>query len=80
MAEADITGQLPSTSGVSICSQPSWVEPLRPEWPTWQQILALVSAWTKSVSRFHAASCSGAYRPVQPGVMRPSGDTQVISV
>ena len=27
-----------------------------------------------------AASCCGAYSPVQPGVMRPSGDTHVISV
>ncbi len=59
-AEADITCQLPSCSGASISSQPSWVEPLRPEWPIWQQIFASVSAWTKSDDRFHAASCSGA--------------------
>ena len=32
------------------------------------------------VSRCHAASCSGAYNPVHPGVMRPSGETHVISV
>ena len=73
VADAAITGQLPSRSGASISSQPSWVEPLGPEWPSWQQILASVSAWTKSTMRFHAASCSGAYMPVQPGVMRPSG-------
>ena len=43
-------------------------------------ILASVSACTKSTMRFQAASCAGAYIPVQPGVMRPSGETQVISV
>jgi len=80
MADADITGQLPSASGASICSHPSCVLPLRPECPIWQQILAAVSACTKSVSRRQAASCCGSYRPVHPGVMRPSGDTQVISV
>ena len=80
MAEADITGQLPSASGRSISSQPSCVLPLRPEWPIWQQILAAVSACTNCVSRRHAASCSGAYNPVHPGVMRPSGETHVISV
>ena len=46
----------------------------------WAQIFASVSAWTKVVSRRHATSCSGAYSPVQPGVMRPSGDTHVISI
>ena len=39
----DITGQLPAFSGASISSQPSWVEPLAPEWPSWQQIFASVS-------------------------------------
>ena len=79
-SDAAITGQLPSCSGASISSQPSWVEPFGPEWPSWQQILASVSACTKSTMRFQAASCSGAYMPVQPGVMRPSGLTQVISM
>ena len=74
------TGQLPDCSGASISSQPSCVEPLAPEWPSWQQIFASVSVWTKSTMRFHAASCAGAYIPVQPGVMRPSGLTQVISM
>ena len=60
IAEAEIRGQLPCGSGASISSQPSCVEPLRPEWPIWQQIRACVSAWTKSVSRRQAASCSGA--------------------
>ena len=30
--------------------------------------------------RFHAASCASFHRPVQPGVMRASAETQVISV
>ena len=59
-AEADMIGQLPSGSGASISSQPSWVEPLRPECPIWQQIFASVSACTKSTIRFQAASCSAA--------------------
>ena len=81
MADAETSGQLSAlvTNGASMSSQPTWVEPFRPEWPIWQQILASVSACTKSVSRRHAVSCSGAYSPGQPGVMRPVGDTQVIS-
>ena len=55
-------------SGTSVPSQPTRVEPFAPECPSWQQIFASVSAWTKSAIRFHAASCSGAYMPVQPGV------------
>ena len=54
-----ITCQLPCASGASIVSQPSWVEPLGPEWPSCMAILASVSAWTKSTMRFQAASCSG---------------------
>ena len=38
---ADISGQLPVSSGWSIPSHPSRVEPLRPAWPIWQQILGL---------------------------------------
>ena len=29
--------------------------------------------------RFHATACSSFHNPAQPGVMRPSADTQVIS-
>ena len=60
MEEALIRSQLPDLRGASITSQPSWVEPLRPEWPIWQQILASVSAWVKAVMRAHASRCSGA--------------------
>ncbi len=36
-----MTGQLPDASGALSSSQPTRVEPLRPEWPIWQQILAV---------------------------------------
>ncbi len=53
---ADITGQLPSSSGTSLPSQPTRVEPLPPEWPSWRQIFAFELAWTNSTMRFHAAT------------------------
>src|SRR5438034_1092948 len=34
----------------------------------------------KSTMRFQAATCSGLYMPVQPGLIRPSRLTSVISV
>ena len=37
------------------------------------------SRWTKSTMRFHAAACSGRYRPAHHGEMRASRDTSVIS-
>ena len=54
-----MTSQLPDLSGASAVSQPSWVEPLAPEWPSWRATLASVSAWMKSTMRFQARSCSG---------------------
>ena len=80
IAEAEIKSQLPDAKGSSMPCQPKLVDPLRPEWPIWQHIFASVSWCTKSVSFFQAVSCSGRYRPGQPGVMRPVSDTQVISV
>src|SRR5207342_1980986 len=77
---ADITGQLSLSSGTSLPSQPSLVDPLPPEWPSWRQIFAFDCAWTKSTIRFHAETCSVFHIPVQPGLIRPSGETQVISV
>src|SRR3954466_16292793 len=79
-SDAAITGQLPLSSGTSFPSQPSFVDPLGPEWPSRRQNLAPALAWTKSTIRFHASTCSGGYRPVQPGLIRPSDETQVISV
>ena len=58
----------------------SRVEPLRPAWPSCRQNLVPELAWTKSTMRFQAASWASSYMPVQPGVMRASFDTSVISV
>jgi hypothetical protein len=58
----------------------SLVAPLRPECPSCRQNFAAEFAWTKSTIRVQAASCSSFHRPVQPGVMRLSGEMQVISV
>ncbi len=66
-SDAASNGQLPCCSGASISSQPSWVEPFGPECPSWQQILASVSACTKSTMRFQAASCS---RRIHAGAAR----------
>ena len=55
------------------------VEPLRPACASWMPILAGLVPCTKSTMRFHAVTCSGLYMPVQPGLMRPSRLTSVIS-
>ncbi len=70
----------PAGSGSSMPSHISLVEPLRPEWPSCRPIFAVLAACTKSTMRRQPASCPGVYRPVQPGVIRPSADTQTISV
>ena len=74
------TSQLPSGSGSSIPSHISLVEPLRPEWPSWMPIFAPLRSWTKSAIRRQDSSCSALYMPVHPGVIRPDGETQTISV
>src|ERR1700748_1980077 len=43
-------------------------------------IFAPLRSWTKSVIRRQDSSCSALYIPVQPGVLRPAGETQPISV
>ena len=60
-------------------SQPSCVEPLRPEWPSCMHIFAFELAWQKSTMRLNASRCASFQRPVSPGEMRASGDGQVIS-
>ena len=55
------------------------VEPLRPAWASWRAIRAPVCRWTKSTMRRQASTCSGLYIPVQPGLIRPSRLTSVIS-
>ena len=73
-------GQLPSGNGSSIPSHMRCVDALRPAWPSCIAILAVLFTCTKSTIRFHAATCSGLYMPVQPGEIRPPRDTSVISV
>src|SRR2546423_519065 len=72
--------QLPDSSGSSIPSHISRVEPLRPEWPSWMPIFAPLRSWTNETIRRQDSSCSALYIPVQPGVIRPVGETQTISV
>src|SRR5687767_7469405 len=78
--DAAITGQLPAGSGwlSPVWSHGALVEPLAPEWPSCIAILASLSRCTKSTMRFHALACASFHKPGQPGVMRASGDGQVI--
>jgi hypothetical protein len=80
IGEAEQMSQAPSSSGRSMPSHISFVAPLRPEWPSCMQTFAAEFARMKSRMRFHALSCSSFHSPVQPRVMRASGETQVISV
>ena len=57
-SETERIGQLPVASGRLSSTQPTSVEPLAPAWPSWRQIFASVSAWTKSTMRFQAASAA----------------------
>src|SRR5262249_30862475 len=66
-------------SGSSIPFQRSRVEPLRPACASCRAIRAGLAACTNSTMRFQATTCSGLYMPVQPGVIRPSRLTSVIS-
>ncbi len=75
-----MTSQLPSGRGSSRPSHISLVEPLRPEWPSCRPIFAVDRRWTKRVIAAHWSRCPSVHSPGQPGVIRPSGDTQVISV
>lgn len=79
--EAATRGQLPSGSGWSMPSHMRRVEPLRPEWPSWTpSAVPGAWVWTKAVILRQAAAWVSDQRPVQPGVIRPSGLTQTISV
>src|SRR5580704_11788986 len=75
-----MTSQLPSGRGSSRPSHISLVEPLRPEWPSCRPIFAVDRWCTKRVIAAHRSRCSSVHSPGQPGVIRPSGDTQAISV
>ena len=63
-------------SSPSRAASSPWGRSARAGWRSWRR--SRRGRNRRCASR--PASCSGAYRPVQPGVMRPSGDTQVISV
>lgn len=78
--EAAISGQPPDGSGWSSppC-QGRQVAPLGPAWPSCIATLALLWVWMKSTMRCQAAPCASVHSPGQAGVMRASGDTQVIS-
>ena len=76
-----ISGQLPAGSGSFASSQPSWVEPFGPGVPELQRDLRA------RCGRGRSRRCAATPRrapprtcPAQPGEMRASGDTQVISV
>ena len=58
----------------------SLVEPLRPECPSCRPIAAPDEPCTNSTTLAQAASCSSVHSPAQPGVIRPSAETQAISV
>ena len=63
-----------------MASQARRVEPLRPAWPICSETLVSPLAWMKSTMRCQAPACASFQMPVQPGVMRASAATQVISV
>ena len=52
------TSQLSASSGSSMPSQPSFVDPFSPEWPSCRQILRLGLPCTKSTMRFQACICA----------------------
>ena len=79
-ADGPITGQLPDSSGTSLPSQPTLVEPLGPAWPSCRQNFACVCRCTNATMRCQAFSCGSFQMPAQPGEMRASALTSVISV
>jgi hypothetical protein len=70
---------LPDSSGRSSPSHGTRVEPFAPAWPSCIAIFASLLACTKSTIRFQASRCAVFHRPGQAGVMRASGEGQVIS-
>ncbi len=72
--------QPPCSRGSSSPSHGTRVEALRPAWLSCMQTFARLWVCTKETMRRQASICASVYRPVQWGVMRPSGETSVISV
>ena len=56
------------------------VDPLRPECPICAPIAHPPCECANDTIRSQAATCSVAYMPAHPGVIRPMSDTQIISV
>ena len=92
-ASRDVLLTLPNATaeGAMTCqpcgaSSAIWLSPsqgrlvlaLRPAWPSWMAGTA-PAALIAAATGFSAAACWSFQRPVSPHVMRPSGDTSVIS-
>ena len=80
MGDGAISGQFPSGNGSSSPSHSTLVEPFLPACESCIPILPSLSRCTNSTIRRHAATWSGRYIPAQPGEIRPSRLTSVISV
>ena len=79
IGDGAVISQLPLSSGKSTPSHISFVEPFRPEWPSWPPTFASEFSCTKSTIRRQASTWPSSHRPAHPGVIRPSGETQSIS-
>ena len=79
-ADGPIVSQPPSSSGMSVPSHGSTVEPFAAGVAELQADLRRRPFVHELDDAPPVAACSGAYIPVQPSVIRASGDTQVISV
>ena len=66
-ARAPASASCPRGSGWSGCSQPSCVEPLRPECPSCRQIFAGELSCTKSTMRCQASRCAVVPQPRAAG-------------
>ena len=69
----------PAADDPSFPSPPAWSPCARND-PAAGRSSAGEWLCTNSTIRCHASRCASFHKPVQPGVIRPSGETQVISV
>jgi hypothetical protein len=80
MGDGAMSGQLPLGSGSSSPSHGTQVDPFLPACESWIPILASLSRCTNCTIRSHPSTWAGRYIPAQPGEIRPSRLTSVISV
>jgi len=80
IGDGPMTCQLPDGSGSSIPSHISFVEPFRPEWPICAPAAQPPCACINETIRVHASTCSSHHIPAHPGVIRPPGETHIISL